>query len=306
VIEPSTFVLNTDDEANDEHDFRRFQEITRDTFEFVKLSRRICLIKRNDASEATGFLVGPDLMLTAAHALLGTRGIFADPDEVTILFDQFIWNQKTGRVAHGDECRLRRIPFTDQPDVVASSIKIDAKSRKKLDDNELDYVLVRLDRPIGLMFLPYSHRIRGWNNLSAAKAPAAGHVQVVQHPEGGLMKFSDGWIWKTRRHSRRFHYRTAALDGASGAPIYNEKKQVVGMHVGENSPSDQLGVSFQHIFRDLRKKHVRLPRFSLPPKLMDTLFGTSEVEWQRKDGTDWRGDRLFGPPRSRRRRPRSA
>ena len=49
--------------------------------EFLKLSRRVCLIERDDASEATGFLVAPDLILTTAHALMGTSGIFADPDQ---------------------------------------------------------------------------------------------------------------------------------------------------------------------------------------------------------------------------------
>src|SRR5712671_5243178 len=69
-------------------------------FGFMKLSRRMCLIQRDDAGEATGFLVGPDLMLTAAHALMGTSGIFADPDKVTILFDRFEWNTPE----FGDQC----------------------------------------------------------------------------------------------------------------------------------------------------------------------------------------------------------
>src|SRR3954453_821214 len=86
--------------------------------EFMNLSRRVCLISRTRAPDATGFLVAPDLILTAAHALLGTSSIFADPDDVTILFDQFLWNVKKGTPAKGDSCGLRRIPFTNQPDVV--------------------------------------------------------------------------------------------------------------------------------------------------------------------------------------------
>src|SRR5204863_4421918 len=59
--------------------------------ELMKLARHVCLIRRKHASDATGFLVGPDLMLTSAHALLGTSTVFADPDDVTILFDLFMW-----------------------------------------------------------------------------------------------------------------------------------------------------------------------------------------------------------------------
>jgi hypothetical protein len=266
--------------------------------EFVKLARRVCLIERDDASEATGFLVGPDLILTTAHALMGTRGIFADPDHVTIKFDQFIWNKKKNTLAAGDECKLRRIPFTHQPDVVASSIKTDPKCRRRLEDNGLDYVLVRLDRLMGLTFLPYSHRIRGWNNCSRADVPAGGNVFVVQHPMGGLQQFAEGYIETDKADDEfphLFRYRTTTLNGSSGSPITDERRRVVGMHVGERSESEQLGVSFQKIFADLRSADVdvALPPFFLTRETMDSIFGTSGVERRRKRGSDWRGDRLF-------------
>ncbi|MEK6373984.1 MAG: serine protease [Acidobacteriota bacterium] len=264
--------------------------------EFMKLSRRVCLIERDDASEATGILVGPDLMLTTAHALMGTSGIFADPDTVTIRFDRFVWNARTGTLAFGDSCKLRRIPFTDQPDVVASSIKTDPKCRRRHDDNDLDYVLVRLDRPMGLTFLPYSHRIRGWNNCSRANVPAQGSVFVVQHPIGGLQRFAEGYIpakHDDREFPHLFRYKTTALNGSSGSPIVDEQRRVVGMHVGERSESEQLGISFQKIFEDLQNEKVKLPPFRLTKEVMDSIFGTSGIERKRKRGKDWRGDRLF-------------
>ncbi len=264
--------------------------------EFMKLSRRVCLIRRERAADATGILVGPDLMLTAAHALLGTSTVFADPDDVTILFDQFLWNVKTGTRAKGDSCGLRRIPFTNQPDVVASSIKVSSRCARRFDDNELDYILVRLDRPMGLTFLPYSHRIRGWNNCSRADAPAAGRVFVVQHPQGGVLKFADGYI--PVKHidpdfPYLFHYSTITLNGSSGAAIYDERRRVVGIHIGERSESEQLGVSFQKVFEDLEKDGVKLPPFRLTKEVMDSVFGSSEIERKRHSGHDWRGDRLF-------------
>jgi Trypsin-like peptidase domain len=268
--------------------------------EFIKLSRRVCLIERDDAAESTGFLVSPDLIFTSAHALLGTRGIFADPDHVTVKFDQFLWNERTKTRAIGDQCKLRRIPFSNppQPDIVASSIKTDPKCRRRFDDNGLDYVLVRLDRPMGLAFLPYSHRLRGWNNCSRADIPAEGEVFVVQHPVGGLQKFAEGYIpadHDDREFPHLFRYNTETLNGSSGSPIVNQRRQVVGIHVGERSPSQQLGISFQKIFADLRSIHVdvQLPQFFLPPETMDSIFGTSAVERRRKRGRDWRGDRLF-------------
>ena len=199
----------------------RFHDIDPHDVRFMKLSRRVCLIEREDGPEATAMMVGPDLILTAAHVLRGTAGIFADPDMVKIKFDHFVWDHKTGLVAMGDECRLRQIPFSrpKQPDVIASSIKVDPKSRRQYDDNELDYVLVRLDRPMGLSFLPYSHRIRGWNDCSGADVPPGGRVFVVQHPRGELQRFAEGYIPAKRDDPdfpKFFRYRTASAVGTSG------------------------------------------------------------------------------------------
>ena len=266
--------------------------------EFMKLSRRVCLIRRKRSADATGLLVGPDLMLTSAHALLGTSTVFADPDDVTILFDHFKWNVKTGTLAKGDSCRLRYIPFSKpaQPDVVASSIKVSSRCKRRFDDNELDYILVRLDRPMGLTFLPYSHRIRGWNNCSRADAPAAGRVFVVQHPQGEVLQFADGFIPASHDLPdlpHLFKYKTITRNGSSGAPIYDAMRRVVGIHIGERSESEQLGVSFQKIFEDLENEGVKLPPFRLTKEVMDSIFGSSETEQKRHRGYDWRGDRLF-------------
>lgn len=296
--------------------------------QFRTLSRRVCLIRREFAPESTGFLVGPDLMLTAAHNLMGTEGIFADPAEVTILFDQFMWDKKKGMLAKGDQCGLRSIPGTRprQPDVLASSLRTDTRCQQVLKDekgreidNGLDYVLVRLDRPIGLSFLPHSHRIRGWNNVRIARIPPLGSVFVIQHPLGGLQKFAEGRVreetrrgknGRAAREARRdgefpqfFQYDTRSLSGTSGSPIYDaEREVVVGLHIGERLDDDvkrgtahQLGVSFQEIFEDLERQGVKLPGFNLDAKVLNSIFGSSEIEKARKPGKyDWGGDRVLG------------
>ena len=271
--------------------------------EFAKLSRQVCLIRREHAADATGFLVAPDLMLTSAHALLGTKTIFADPTDVTIVFDKFRWPVIKETLAadwwgKNDSCGLRVIPFSDpkQPDVVASSIKVDSRCKRRFDDNGLDYILVRLDRPMGLSFLPYSHRIRGWNNCSRADAPATGRVFVIQHPQGEFLQFAEGYIpadHDDRDFPHLFQYKTTTLNGASGGPIYDQKRRVVGIHIGERSETEQLGVSFQLIFEDLEKEGVTLPPFRLDKEVMYSIFGSSEIERKRHRGDDWRGDRLF-------------
>ena len=300
--QPATLLHVHSDPNHDEDDFDKvvngLQPVNPRSVEFMKLSRRVCLIRRKRGADATGLLVGPDQLLTCAHALLGTSTIFADPADVTVLFDQFPWNSRKATRAMGDSCGLRVLPFSKprQPDVIASSVKVDSRCRRRFEDNGLDYILVRLDRPIGLSFLPYSHRIRGWNNCSRADIPAAGRVFVVQHPLGADLQFADGYIPSDHDvpdFPHLFSYKTTTLNGSSGSPVFDEKRRVVGIHVGESSPSKQLGVSFQRIFEDLEREGVQLPPFRLSKEVMDSIFGSSEIEKKRHRGDDWRGDRLF-------------
>ena len=229
------------------------QPVTGATRKVARASRRVCLIERRDGSEATACLIGPDLILTAAHALRGTAGIFADPHQVLVKFDEFMWNDKAK--AYGAVCGLKTNTAGDQPDVVATSIKIDANGNI-YEDSKLDYVIVRLDRAIGNARLPFSDwRIRGWMDVHKADiVPEAGPVNVLQHPHGQLLHLSDGVI-PVRENllgigRGRFRYHTPAHPGTSGAPILNQAKILVGMHVGTVS-GEQEGISWQAIFNDL-------------------------------------------------------
>lgn len=304
-----------DDIVRDVNKFRDPELMDINLEAFARLSRRVCLIRRTEGPDSTGVLVGADLMLTAAHNLMGTSGIFVDPAEVTILFDQFIWDKRSRRRAAGDQCGLRAIPFTSQPDIVASSIRTDPKCRTFKYDNGLDYALVRLDRPMGLSYLPYSHRIRGWTDCSIANIPAAGKVFVVQHPLGGLQKFAAGVIREGDSDTEfwnHFRYYTKALSGTSGSPIVDLGRHVVALHVGERVERDengkekvkdgervvhQLGVSLQPILADIRGQDVTLPSNDLDRAVLDKIFGSSAVERERYSGRGyWGGDRLFHKP----------
>jgi hypothetical protein len=126
--------------------------------------------------------------------------------------------------------------------------------------------------------------------------PAEGRVVVVQHPQGEDLQFADGYIPANHNEPgfpHLFRYKTITLNGSSGSPVYDQKRRVVGMHIGERSESEQLGVSFQRVFEDLEREGVELPPFPLSKEVMDSMFGSSEIERRRHPGHDWRGDRLF-------------
>jgi hypothetical protein len=237
-----------------------FQPITGDSHEFYKASRRVCLIDRADGSESTAFLVGPDLILTAAHAMMGTAGIFANPLQVSIHFDDFMW--RDGKIARGAVCALKTSVGGLQPEVVASSILLDAARTTVVDDNSLDYVLLRLDRAVGDLALPFSSRKRGWMNASFVEdRPIRGPVDVLQHPQGQLLRVGRGFIDTTPAPGKQFSYSAVTKIASSGAPILDSGKRVIGMHVAKTRDGKEQGIVFKEIFDDLAVKKIAL----LPP-----------------------------------------
>jgi hypothetical protein len=249
-----------------------FQPITGASREFFKASRRVCLIDRADGSEATAFLVEPDLILTAAHAMMGTAGIFADPTKITVRFDDFMWSD--GKPAQGATCHLETSAGGTQPEVVASSITVDSSgTRIVAEENGLDYVLLRLDRKIGNEPLPFTSRLRGWMNLSVINdRPTEGPVDVLQHPQGQLLRVGRGFVDDAPGlNDKRFQYRAITRLASSGAPVLDSGKRLIGMHVAASANGIATGIVIKQIFDDLHRKGIQL--LPPPPSVDDDRVG---------------------------------
>jgi hypothetical protein len=223
----------------------------------TRACRRVCKIV-NGGGPSTGILVGPNLVLAARHALRGLH-TFADPAQLHVFFDEFTFK---GDTSHRLECDVARAPDGSHLRVLTFSL-------------ELDYVIFYLDSLIGLNRLGSSPRKRrGWMELTTVNVAPEGKVIILQHPEGRLMKVSEGDVNPdtTGVLAGRFHYNAETGIGSSGAPVLNQARQLVGMHVKEVDGIEEL-ISLKAIFADLQQKDIHLPPYPPPKEFTEQFLG---------------------------------
>jgi V8-like Glu-specific endopeptidase len=239
------------------------EAVTADTIEFVRASRRVCRVEPRNATPCTGFLVAPDMVLTAAHGLVGgTQPI--PPGDITCRFDLYVFS--------GDR-QADQVPVGARTDLGDNWIVASSRPSRGSDlptGEELDYILFRIQSPLGSLSLPRNRRRRrGWMDLSAANVGpiAQSEIAVLQHPNGRLLRFSRGKVSRLAPENGRFFYDNDTDVGSSGGPALNQNKQVVGVHTFARSTgpmTEKEGVNFQAIFADLERQNIRLPRYPPP------------------------------------------
>lgn len=179
----------------------------------------------------TGFLIGPDLVLTNQHVLKAQDyledavmrfGYQKDPAGVT----------PDGRVLRFD------IGFYHASPAV-----------------ELDYALVRLreaplagmvpDSALGfgtIQQLVSVGKHRGYLTLTPRTVVEGARVNIVQHPEEEPMKVVLTQNYVVHRTDTRLQYVADTMAGSSGSPVFNAKWEVVALHhSGKPHPPDDLG-----------------------------------------------------------------
>lgn len=152
----------------------------------------------------TGFLVGPNLLLTNNHVL--NTADLAKKSFAEFEFEQDINGRR--KTSKSFDLKPNEVFVTDQ-DLDFTFVSVAPVST---EGTELtDYGLLRLVEDTGKILI-------------------GEYVSIIQHPEGGLkhcclrenevVNIFDNWL----------HYLTDTQPGSSGSPIFNDQWLVVGLH----------------------------------------------------------------------------
>jgi V8-like Glu-specific endopeptidase len=183
-------------------------------------AQAVCRIEiPEETPKGTGFLVGPDLLLTNQHVLKTANHV----EKASVRFDYRV----------------------DSTGVVSSPgrlFKLDPSFYYSSDEKVLDYALVRVQgKPLetitvadpnpSLMDLVLTGKHRGYLTLKSEFITENDRVNIIQHPEGKPMKavltqnYVAGDMSKTR-----VQYVADTMEGSSGSPVFNQKWEVVALH----------------------------------------------------------------------------
>jgi hypothetical protein len=181
---------------------------------------QVCRVE-TATQNGTGFLVGPDLVLTNYHVIEDISKSVAPG--IVVRFDV------TRAGAAGSSRTLAKdwlAGFSKYSDA-----DLDEKAAAPPGPNELDYALLRTKDRVGDEVGPSGVR-RGWQDL-CAKATACvvdGPLVIVQHPEGEHQQLAADPKSILQVGATRVRYRTNTKHGSSGSPCFDLGWNLVALH----------------------------------------------------------------------------
>jgi hypothetical protein len=232
-------------------DSNSFLDIVRVRTRLAEIETQVCRVEvASDAgrSYGTGFLLGPDVVITNYHVMKPV--IESEPgaaaSKVVLRFDYKRSADgeelNPGQVFHlGDDWLIDKSP--------PSPVDLEPEPKSGVPAADLlDYALLRVDgapgsRPVGTKFEPDA-KPRGWLKISprADSFPVDSPLFIVQHPDAEPMQLAleTQAILKVNGNATRVQYRTNTLGGSSGSPCFNKDWELVALHHSGDPNFDAL------------------------------------------------------------------
>ncbi|MBX3434151.1 MAG: trypsin-like peptidase domain-containing protein [Pirellulales bacterium] len=192
-------------------------------------------VEYDGAPVGTGFLVGPDALLTNYHVAESWLDNPAAARLVAVRFDHKVAADNV--LASGVVVRLHPDQWLLDASPYAPCEKRSGAAGRP-QNHELDYALLRLARPIGdEEYSPdaYSNpRRRGWIELPdhLPELPLRAPLVIVQHPHGApqtLALDSEAFLGFTAERNR-MRYTTNTESGSSGSPVFDFRWTLIALH----------------------------------------------------------------------------
>lgn len=201
--------------------------------QLIQQMRRVCQVVVDERPEGTGFLVGPDAVLTNYHVLqAATRGRLGG-GKVVCKFEY--WLRPDGTEADSVQVRLKpafddwHLDSSPPLEVAAEHAGIPAPTA-----DQLDHALVVLERKIGDEPIYEGGPVRGWVRLPGTAPTLSPQMPmtILQHPKAQPMKlaFDTEAVLSVNGNRTRVRYKTNTEDGSSGSPCFNVNWGLIALH----------------------------------------------------------------------------
>jgi hypothetical protein len=220
------------------------------------LEGQICRVEAGGRSFGTGFLIGPDLILTADFVLSDVIEHRIGTEDVIFRFD-YKADASGDVVSRGTEFRLKRRWLV-------------ARSPWKNELEGLGYALISVDgspgvQPIGGSTFEAETTLRKWIELPPApRLPqAAEGLMILHHPLGMPLKatMDAKAVLGFSADRTRLYHSVNTEPGSSGSPCFGlVDLQLLAMHIGSSESGwagqqANIAVTMAAIVKDLQNNH---------------------------------------------------
>ena len=213
-----------------------FFDLSRWRQSLLAIESRVCRVETGQ-DFGTGFLVGPDTVLTCYHNVESMFTRKSSPQSLRFRFDY--------RILPNDELNEGVLVGVNSTDWLldyspySREEKTNYPGTKLPTDDELDYALIRLERELGSEPLPPARTggtLRGWIWVpeTAPELVVGMPLAIVQYAAGGPLKiaFDTKAVLGLNEAGNRVRYSTTTAPGSGGAPCFDMNWQLVAMHQG--------------------------------------------------------------------------
>jgi len=261
--------------------FRNFVEPVFRSADFFDIQQRacrtVCAIGLGDPHNdlfGTGFLIGPNLVMTNAHVIYpflsfdgNTIKEKATGDQVYCFFDYLA--EPPPKVPHDDR-RQAIVAVTAQKEGWLLAAR-DILAQANVRDNCYDYAVIKLAKKIGnLSVRSGTGEPRGWLTLPETVDVLTKQRRVVvhQHPAKSVLSLDIGEYVDRDPTLTRVRYKVNTAKGSSGGAAVDSDGHLFALHESEvlNDLEKNQGVQIDLITKDLKENFPAVASTVPPPE----------------------------------------